>query len=411
MPGWTSKARVAWNRRPKEQAVHERHQAGVRERHRVGVRPERGRAAHRLPDEDRIRHAPLEMQRQRRAGGERQPSDQHDERNALIHQEPQEFAEPAGLASPVVPQVQHDAIDGVIAHRLPHRSDDPAAVFTHDLVTDVERPLRCQVVEAELRLRVAEEVEPETFGQQQLPPADPVRVRLRVHGIDRNGAAIAVRHPDVEHHRADVVRDAQAGQDLRAREEDHARRSEVGWCVAWNDGIQSFEHRVDRDAVDLQHPSAFEVGVGLTGRRHVHPVRELPETDREPMDCVRVVGRPDAHVAVATVRADHGDQVHHPDQHLVVVQVGDRLDQLAGSSIEHRLGHAVEQIRVDVLHLFHQGRDVGRPPLDAGECGGRRTDRRRARRRDGCVRRRAGSGEEDEPGDDGNRSVPGAAIA
>ena len=95
--------------------------------------------------------------------------------------------------------------------------------------------------------------------------------------------------------------------------------------------------------------------VGLTGRRHVHPVRELPETDREPTDGIGVVRRPDAHVAVAAVRADHGDQMHHPDQHLVVVQVRDRVDQLAGSSIERRLGHAVEQIRVDVLHLFHQG--------------------------------------------------------
>ena len=46
--------------------------------------------------------------------------------------------------------------------------------------------------------------------------------------------------------------------------------------------------------------------------------------------------------------------MHHADQHLVVVQVGDRVDQLAGSSIERRFGHAVEQIRMDVLHLFHQ---------------------------------------------------------
>ena len=44
----------------------------------------------------------------------------------LVHQEREEFAEPTGLASPVVPQIEDDAIDGVIAHRGTDRADDRA---------------------------------------------------------------------------------------------------------------------------------------------------------------------------------------------------------------------------------------------------------------------------------------------
>ncbi len=117
----------------------------------------------------------------------------------------QELAEAAGLASPVVPQIEHDAIDGVTAHRFADGGDHAAAVFQHDLVPDVERPLRWQVVDAERRLRVPEEVESRAFGQQQLPAADPVRVRRRVHRLDRRGTPLAVRSLDVERHRVGVV--------------------------------------------------------------------------------------------------------------------------------------------------------------------------------------------------------------
>ena len=150
--------------------------------------------------------------------------------------------------------------------------------------------------------------------------------------------------------------------------------------------------------------------VGLTGRRHVHPVRELPETDREPMDGVRVVRRPDAHVAVAAVRADHGDQVHHPDQHLVVVQVG--IASISSPAARSNVASGTPWNRSGWMSSICSTRDVTSAVHRSTRvsAAGDALDRRRARGRDRCVRRRAGSGREDEPGDDGHRSVPGAAI-
>ena len=374
------------------------------------IRPERRRAAHRLPDEDRARHASLEVQRERRAGGERQPADQHDERDVLFHQVPEELAEAAGLASPVVPQIQHDALDGVIAHRGTDRADDRAAVFLHDLVADVDRAFGREVLDAERRLRITEEVEPRPFGQQQLPPADPLRVRRRVHrsivAERRSPSAVSTSSAIVSSSSAmprPVRTSALVRNTMRA-----ARRL---------DGVS-------RGTTGSSRSNTSSIGMPSTFRTRA--------PSRSPLGALAAVtytpsGNSQSRIGNRwTASGLSGGQTPmwpSPPRALIIAtrritptsissssRSGIAAIRLVGGTMERRRRHAVEQIRVDVLHLFHQVRDVGRPPLDAGQCGGRHGDARRARRRDGSVRGRAGSGREDEQGDGDERS-DGAAIA
>ena len=102
------------------------------------------------------------------------------------------------------------------------------------------------------------------------------------------------------------------------------------------------------------------------------PSGELPDPDRETLDGVRVVRRPDPHVSVAAVRADHGDEPHDPDQHLVVVQVGNRVTN--SPTARSNVSSETPWNRSGWMFSIWSTRsaDVVGPSLHARECGGRR---------------------------------------
>ena len=186
------------------------------------------------------------------------------------------------------------------------------------------------------------------------PTADPVGERLRRRRPHRfvavRRAPSGVSHPEL--HRERVVGDADAVEHLGAGEEDGPRIAEVRRVVARS------EERPDRaggrprigtpstDKTLEPTRSSFGRRAAVTNR----PSGNSHSLIGEPVHGLRVVRRPHAHVSVASVELINRDEVHDPDQDLVVVRVGTAIE-VVDRSIERASRHPVEEVRMDGLHL------------------------------------------------------------